>query len=64
MNEFHLNRLTATKLLTNHAREILLKYILGTLSNDDDDNDNVKKTIGFMSKEQLYTCITLFSTFL
>ena len=37
---------------------------LGSFSNDD-GNDNVKKAIGWMlAKQQLCTCITLFSTFL
>ena len=39
--------------------------ILGTLSNDDDkDNNNVKKQLVLWAKQLLCTCITLFSTFL
>ena len=38
---------------------------IGTLrSNDADGNENVKKPIGLISKQQLCTCITLFCTFL
>ena len=41
------------------------QILVGTLSsNDADDNENVKKTIGLISKKQLCTCITLFRTFL
>ena len=42
-----------------------LDQILGTLgSNDADDNENVKKTIGLINQKKLCTCITLFCTFL
>ena len=37
--------------------------LLGTLSNDDDDN-NVKEHLVLRAKQLLCTCITLFSTFL
>ena len=37
--------------------------LLGTLSNDDDDN-NVKEQLVLRAKQLLCTCITLFSTFL
>ena len=37
---------------------------LVTFSNDDDDNDNVKKQLVLWAKQLLRTCIMLFSTFL
>ena len=40
------------------------QILVGTLiSNDADDNKNVKKTIGLISKKQLCRCITLFVHF-
>ena len=39
--------------------------LLGTLRPSDvDGNENVKKTIGLISKQELCTCIMLFCTFL
>ena len=43
------------------------QIISGTLNNyddDDDDNNNVKNQLVLWPKQQLCTCITLFSTFL
>ena len=37
---------------------------IGSLSNYDADDNNLKKTIGLMIKTTALTCITLFSTFL
>ena len=53
------------KMYSNYCACIknILMYLcsLGTLrSNDADGDKNVKKTIGFISKQQLCTCITLF----
>ena len=45
--------------------KLLATVQLGTLSNDDDDNNsNVKKQLVLWAKQLLRTCITLFSTFL
>ena len=50
----------------NHGMHVPVVSVLGTLSNydddDDDDNDNAKK-MGLWAKQQLCTCIKLFSTF-
>ena len=41
-----------------------MKVVYRTLRyHDGDDNGNVKKAIGWMGKQQLCTCITLFCTF-
>ena len=51
--------------LEGDGRVTLPAGIIGTLSNDDDDNNNnVKKQLVLWAKQQLCTCITLFSTFL
>ena len=53
----------------NHGMHVPFVSVLGTLSNyddddDDDDNDNAKKKkMGLWAKQQLCTCIKLFSTF-
>ena len=50
---------------SSNSDPTLDQILVGTLrSNDADDNENVKKTIGLISKKQLCTCITLFCTFL
>ena len=47
------------------SQQYFASKLIGTLrSNDADGNENVKKPIGFISKQQLCTCITLFCTFL
>ena len=47
------------------SQATLSSILIGTLSsNDADSNENIKKTIGFISKTTPCTCTTLFCTFL
>ena len=51
--------------VAHNSRAACALQLVGTLSNDDDDNNNnVKKQLVLWAKQQLCTCITLFSTFL
>ena len=50
--------------VAHNSRAACALQLVGTLSNDDDDdNNNVKKQLVLWAKQQLCTCITLFSTF-
>ena len=58
------NQITCNKALCNMHRSVYCA-LLGSLRNHDDgENDNVKKKKILWAKQQLCTCITLFSTFL
>ena len=71
------NNKIVAKRLPNKTKNLLPKFLyafipfllsfftLGTLrSNDADGNENIKKTIGLISKQELCTCTMLFCTFL